>query len=64
LGWLVGDPEVSSYRESLLEAIFVAELVQVCAIAKRPWVELVRGFVDFRGYDLIATAGRRPGISS
>jgi hypothetical protein len=47
----------STYRESLLEAIFVADLVQACAMASRPWVELARGFVDFQGYDLVATCG-------
>ncbi len=49
--------EESTYRESLLEAIFVAELVQSCARTGRPWVEIARAFVDFQGYDLVATCG-------
>lgn len=49
--------EESTYRESLLEAIFVSELVQSCAMAGRPWVEIARAFVDFQGYDLVATCG-------
>lgn len=49
--------EESTYRESLLEAVFIAELVQSCAMAGRPWVEIARAFVDFQGYDLVATCG-------
>ena len=48
----------STYRESLLESVFVADLVQACAMANRPWVELARAFVDFQGYDLVATCGQ------
>jgi len=49
--------EESTYRESLLESLFVVELVQSCAMAGRPWVEIARAFVDFQGYDLVATCG-------
>lgn len=58
LAALARSHEESTYRESLLESIFVAELVQSCAMTGRPWVEIARGFVDFQGYDLVATCGR------
>lgn len=57
LAALARSHEESAYRESLLESIFVSELVQSCAMTGRPWVEIARGFVDFQGYDLVATCG-------
>lgn len=57
LALLARSHEESTYRESLLESIFVTELVQSCAMTGRPWVEIARAFVDFQGYDLMATCG-------
>ena len=54
---LLRDPTRSTYRESLLEAIFVSELVQVAWVLGYEDVEVARAFVDFKGYDLIATSG-------
>lgn len=54
---LLKTPELSSYRESLLEQLFCADLVQACWTAGHPPVELSHAFVDFRGYDLVATCG-------
>jgi hypothetical protein len=48
---------LSSYRENLLEQIFCAELLQGCWLADLPPVEISRPFVDFQGYDLVATCG-------
>lgn len=58
LAQLLTMPELSSYRESLLEQLFCAELVQGCWLAGHPPVELSHAFVDFRGYDLVATCGQ------
>jgi hypothetical protein len=58
LAALARSHEESAYRESLLESVFVTELVQSCAMESRPWVEIARAFVDFKGYDLVATCGR------
>ena len=57
LGRLLTDPELSSYRESLLEQLFCADLIQGCWAAGQPPVELSHAFVDFQGYDIIATCG-------
>jgi hypothetical protein len=57
LAALARSHEESTYRESLLESVFVVELVQSCAMVGRPWVEIARAFVDFQGYDLVATCG-------
>jgi len=54
---LLTTPELSSYRESLLEQLFCAELVQACWAASHPPVELSHAFVDLQGYDLVATCG-------
>ena len=54
---LLTTPELSSYRESLLEQLFCAELVQACWAAGHLPVELSHAFVDFQGYDLVATCG-------
>jgi len=47
--------ELSSYRENLFEQIFCSELLQGCWVAGLPPVEIDRPFVDFQGYDLVAT---------
>lgn len=54
---LLTNPDFSSYRESLLEQIFVADIVQAAWRAGLPPVELSHAFVDFRGYDIVATCG-------
>jgi len=55
---LVSSFELSSYRENLFEQIFCSELLQGCWVAGLPPVEIDRPFVDFQGYDLVATCGR------
>jgi hypothetical protein len=57
LSKLLDDPTLSSYRESLLEAIFVSDLIQAAWRGGYSPVELAHAFVDFQGYDLIATCG-------
>jgi hypothetical protein len=52
---LVRSYELSSYRESLLAQLFIAELLQGCWIAGLRPVEIDRPEVDFQGYDLVAT---------
>ena len=47
--------KLSSYRANLFEQIFCAELLQGCWLAGLPPVEIDRPFVDFHGYDLVAT---------
>lgn len=54
---LLTDPELSTYRESLLEQLFCADLIQGCWAAGQPPVELSHAFVDFQGYDIVATCG-------
>ena len=49
--------ELSSYRENLFEQIFCSELLQGCWVAGLPPIEIDRPFVDFQGYDLVATCG-------
>jgi len=50
--------QLSSYRESVLEQVFCAELLQAAWICGYDPVEISRPFVDFQGYDLELTAGR------
>jgi len=52
---LLTDPELSSYRESLLEQLFCVELIEACWLSGLGVVEIAHSLVDFRGYDLIAT---------
>src|SRR5213080_4688345 len=52
---LVRSYQLSSYRESLLAQLFVAELLQGCWIAGLEPVEIDRPAVDFQGYDLVAS---------
>jgi hypothetical protein len=52
---LVRSFELSSYRENLFEQIFCSELLQGCWLAGLPPIEIDRPFVDFQGYDLVAT---------
>lgn len=49
--------ELSSYRESVLEQLFCAEVLQAGWIAGYPVIEISRPFVDFQGYDLELSAG-------
>ena len=53
---LVRSYELYSYRENLIEQIFCSELLQGCWLAGLPPVEIDRPFVDFQGYDLVATS--------
>src|SRR4051794_783581 len=55
LAELVQSFKLSSYRANLFEQIFCAELLQGCWLAGLPPVEIDRPFVDFQGYDLVAT---------
>jgi hypothetical protein len=57
LGLLIESPDASSYRDSVLESIFITELVQSCAMTGRRPVEIARNVVGFEGYNLIATCG-------
>lgn len=54
---LVRSFEYSSYRENLFEQIFCSELLQGCWRAGLGPIEIDRPFVDFQGYDLVATCG-------
>lgn len=52
---IITNYELSSYRESLLEQIFCADLLQGCWMGGFPPVEIDRPLVDFQGYDLVLT---------
>lgn len=58
LNQLVRSYELSSYRENLLEQLFCSELLQGAWLAGLAPLELDRPFVDFQGYDLVATCGQ------
>lgn len=58
LATLVRSFELSNYRENIFEQIFCAELLQGCWRAGLPALEIDRPFVDFQGYDLVATCGQ------
>ena len=49
--------ELSSYRESVLEQLWCAEILQAAWIGGYPVIEISRPFVDFQGYDLEVSAG-------
>jgi hypothetical protein len=49
--------EQSTYRESVFEQIFFGELLQAAWTLGYPPLEIDRPFVDFQGYDLVATCG-------
>ena len=51
-------PSCPAKRENLFEQIFCAELLQGCWLAGLQAVEIDRPFVDFQGYDLVATCGQ------
>lgn len=48
------DYRQSSFRESLLEHVFIAELLQEAWFGRRQVVEVLRAEVDAFGYDLVA----------
>ena len=48
------DYEHSSFRESLLEHVFVAELEQEAWLRRQTTIEILRPEVDDSGYDLVA----------
>ena len=58
LAELVRSFELSSYRENIFEQIFCAELLQGCWLAGLQPIEIDRPFVDFQGYDLVATCAQ------
>lgn len=43
----------SQFRENLLEHVFIAELLQECALVRRQKVAVLRAEVDEDGYDLV-----------
>lgn len=54
---LMRSAELSSYRENLLEQLLSVELIQACWLRSLPPLELAHAFVDFSGYDLVASCG-------
>jgi hypothetical protein len=44
---------MSSYRESLLEHLFVGEIMKHCWLHKLPPIEVLKSQVDNAGYDLV-----------
>ena len=57
LGGLIGSYALSSYRESLLEQVFTAEVIQACWLSLPP-LEIAHAMVDSAGYDLVVSCGR------
>ncbi|GEJ56601.1 hypothetical protein [Anaeromyxobacter diazotrophicus] len=47
------DPTLSSYREQLVEYVFLSELLQDCWFRRRQKVDVLRADVDGAGYDLV-----------
>ena len=47
----------SSYREMVLEHVFVGEILRNCWKQGRPLVEILKSQVDASGYDLVLDAG-------
>ena len=57
-----GTPEMSHYRENLLEHMFISELLQVCAFERGQKVEVLRTEVDEYGYDLVLETDDEPPV--
>jgi hypothetical protein len=55
LGDLLTSFEQSTYRENVLEQLFCGELLQAAWVLGYPPLEIDRPFVDFQGYDLVAS---------
>lgn len=50
----LGDPTVSSYREQLVEYVFLADLLQDGWMRRGQRIDVLRADVDGAGYDLVA----------
>lgn len=48
---------LSSYREKLVEHLFIAELLKTAWLHEHPPVEVLRSEVDMHGYDLVLARG-------
>jgi hypothetical protein len=48
------DPTLSSYREQLVEYLFLAELLQDGWLRRRQRIDILRADVDGAGYDVVA----------
>jgi hypothetical protein len=48
------DPTLSSYREQLVEYLFLSELLQDAWLRRRQRLDVLRADVDGAGYDLVA----------
>jgi hypothetical protein len=57
MGAWLAPPSVSHYRENLLEHVFISEVLQECAFARRQKVEVLRPEVDDGGYDIVLQLG-------
>jgi len=51
---LLRDPTLSSYREQLVEYLFLSELLQDAWLRRRQRIDVLRADVDGAGYDLVA----------
>lgn len=51
------DYRESSFREKLLEHVFVSELLQEAWLGRRQTMEVLRSEVDAAGYDLVLECG-------
>jgi hypothetical protein len=50
------DPTLSSYREQLVEYLFLSELLQDAWLRRNQRIDVLRSDVDGAGYDLVACA--------
>jgi hypothetical protein len=57
LGAWLAPPDMSHYRENLLEHVFIAEVLQERAFVRRQKVEVLRAEVDDGGYDRVFELG-------
>jgi hypothetical protein len=53
LGWALAVPNMSHYREKLLEHVFISEVLQECFLVRGKHVEVLHAEVDAGGYDLV-----------
>ena len=58
MGAWLAPPAMSHYRENLLEHVFISEILQECAFARRQKVEILRPEVDDGGYDVVFQLGQ------
>jgi hypothetical protein len=57
LGARFAAPDMSNYREKLIEHVFIAEVLQECAFVRNQVVEVLHAEVDAGGYDLVLQMG-------